>query len=157
MCSGGLLDFQCHFVHLNKEILKILLGSVTVKKTYFFGWIQRVANRFSAWVVWFPITDHVILSKLLFVRRKTIHSQTFPKGLAVFPRKFICEWNRSLCGEQRLKMNFYICGFLIWTQIISGVRSLLDKWPSLELREAAAQFLGKCGSKDIPEHLEVRS
>ena len=89
--------------------------------------------------------------------RKTIHSQTFPKGLTVFPRKFICEWNRSLCGEQRLKMNFYICSFLIWTQIISGVRSLLDKWPSLELREAAAQFLGKCGSKDIPEHLEVRS
>lgn len=56
-----------------------------------------------------------------------------------------------------MKINFYICGFLICTQIVSGVRSLLDKWPSLELREAAAQFLGKCGSKDIPEHLEVRS
>jgi len=41
-----------------------------------------------------------------------------------------------------------------YAKIISGVRSLLDKWPSLELREAAAQFLGKCGSKDIPEHLE---
>ena len=25
----------------------------------------------------------------------------------------------------------------------------------MELREAAAQFLGKCGSKEIPEHLEV--
>ena len=55
-----------------------------------------------------------------------------------------------------MKMNFYICSFLILTQIINGVRGLLDKWPGLELREAAAQFLGKCGSLDIPEHLEVR-
>lgn len=55
-----------------------------------------------------------------------------------------------------MKVNFYISSFLILTQIISGVRSLVDKWPSLEVREAAAQFLGKCGGLDIPEHLEVR-
>lgn len=41
-----------------------------------------------------------------------------------------------------------------YAKIINDVRSLLDKWPSLELREAAAQFLGKCGRLDIPEHLE---
>ena len=56
-----------------------------------------------------------------------------------------------------MKINFYIYSFLILTQIISGIRSLLEKWPSLELREAAAQFLGKCGNVDIPKHLEVRS
>ncbi|KAL9988824.1 hypothetical protein ACROYT_G003312 [Oculina patagonica] len=41
-----------------------------------------------------------------------------------------------------------------YANILSALRSLLDKWPSLDLREAAAQFLGKCGSKEIPEHLE---
>ena len=41
-------------------------------------------------------------------------------------------------------------------QILSGLKTLLGNCPSLEIREAAAQFLGKCGSKDIPEHLEVR-
>lgn len=44
---------------------------------------------------------------------------------------------------------------ILYIQIISGIRSLLGKLPCLELRQAAAAFLGKCGSKDIPEHLEV--
>ena len=41
-------------------------------------------------------------------------------------------------------------------QILSGLKTLLGQCPSLELREAAAQFLGKCGSKEIPELYEVR-
>ena len=41
-------------------------------------------------------------------------------------------------------------------QILSGLETLLSQCPSLELREAAAQFLGKCGSKEIPELYEVR-
>ena len=42
-------------------------------------------------------------------------------------------------------------------QILSGLKTLLSQCPSLELREAAAQFLGKCGSKEIPELYEVRT
>lgn len=41
-----------------------------------------------------------------------------------------------------------------YAKILSGLKTLLGKCLSLEIREAAAQFLGKCGSKDIPEHLE---
>ena len=41
-------------------------------------------------------------------------------------------------------------------QILSGLKTLLSQSPSLKLREAAAQFLGKCGSKEIPELYEVR-
>lgn len=41
-----------------------------------------------------------------------------------------------------------------YAKIINGIRSLLGKLPCLELRQAAADFLEKCGSKDIPEHLE---
>ena len=40
-------------------------------------------------------------------------------------------------------------------QIVSGLKTLLAKCPGVELREAAAKFLGKCGSKEIPAHLEV--
>lgn len=40
-------------------------------------------------------------------------------------------------------------------QIVSGLRTVFVKCPGVELREAAATFLGKCGSKEIPAHLEV--
>lgn len=64
--------------------------------------------------------------------------------------------SRVCCCELISQKTEYTCYILLFTQILSRLRSLLDKWPCLELREAAAQFLGKCGSKEIPEHLEVR-
>ncbi|CAH3109842.1 unnamed protein product [Porites lobata] len=42
-----------------------------------------------------------------------------------------------------------------YAKILSGLKTLLSQCPSLELREAAAQFLGKCGSKEIPELYEA--
>jgi len=41
-----------------------------------------------------------------------------------------------------------------YAKIISGLKTLLGKRPNVELREAAAHFLGSCGSKAISEHLE---
>ena len=49
-----------------------------------------------------------------------------------------------------------LCDMLVYIQIISCLRALLSKCPSLELRDAAAQFLGKCGNKEAPESNEVR-
>ena len=61
-----------------------------------------------------------------------------------------------LAKNSATENGIYINIVVIFTQMLSGLKSLLDKWPCLELREAAAQFLGKCGSIEIPEHLEVR-
>ncbi|CAH3033867.1 unnamed protein product [Pocillopora meandrina] len=41
-----------------------------------------------------------------------------------------------------------------YATILIGLRSLLDKKPTVGVRQAAAEFLGRCGSKEIPEHLE---
>ena len=40
-------------------------------------------------------------------------------------------------------------------QIISGLHTLLAKCSEMEVRDAAVHFLGKCGRKEIPEHLKV--
>ncbi|PFX34777.1 Uncharacterized protein C1orf112-like [Stylophora pistillata] len=42
-----------------------------------------------------------------------------------------------------------------YAKILIGVRSLLDMKPASGVRHAAAEFLGRCGCKDVPEHLEV--
>ncbi|XP_022780486.1 uncharacterized protein C1orf112-like isoform X1 [Stylophora pistillata] len=41
-----------------------------------------------------------------------------------------------------------------YAKILIGVRSLLDMKPASGVRHAAAEFLGRCGCKDVPEHLE---
>lgn len=41
-----------------------------------------------------------------------------------------------------------------YAKIVCALKTLLGKCSGVELREAASQFLGKCGSKEIPGHLE---
>ncbi|XP_015768149.1 PREDICTED: uncharacterized protein LOC107346820 [Acropora digitifera] len=41
-----------------------------------------------------------------------------------------------------------------FAQIVCELQNLLAKNSDVEVRETAAQFLGKCGSQEIPEHLE---
>ncbi|XP_068695409.1 FIGNL1-interacting regulator of recombination and mitosis-like isoform X1 [Montipora foliosa] len=41
-----------------------------------------------------------------------------------------------------------------FAKIISGLQTLLAKCSEMEVRDAAVHFLGKCGRKEIPEHLK---
>ena len=72
-----------------------------------------------------------------------------------FDRSHLCFGLENPGVHHRKQVKVKMILSFLCVQIVSGLKTLLAKCPSVELREAAAKFLGKCGSKEIPAHLEV--